>query len=43
VILLLLLVLPFVTQGEISVLHAVMSPIINALVKLIAGQGDAIA
>jgi Zn-dependent protease len=42
VILLLLLVLPFVTQGEISVLHAVMSPIINALVKLIAGQGDAI-
>jgi Zn-dependent protease len=42
VILLLLLVLPFVTQGQISVLHAVMSPIINALVKLIAGQGDAI-
>lgn len=40
-ILLLLLVMPFVTQGQVSLLHEVMSPIINALLDLIVGGGRA--
>jgi Zn-dependent protease len=39
-ILLLLLVLPFLTQGRVSILHEVMAPAINALTGLLAG-GDA--
>jgi len=42
-ILLLLFVLPFVSQGSISILHEVMSPLINGLTELIAGGGKAIA
>lgn len=41
-ILMLLIVAPFVTQGQISLLHTIMSPFINGLTKLIAGQGNVI-
>jgi Zn-dependent protease len=41
-ILMLLLVLPFVTQGQISILHEFMSPLINGLTGLIAGGGRAL-
>jgi Zn-dependent protease len=41
-ILMLLLVLPFVTAGHISILHEVMSPLINGLTNLISGGGDAL-
>ncbi len=37
-ILMLLFVLPLATQGQISVLHHVMSPLINGLTELIGGQ-----
>ena len=40
-ILLLLIVMPFVTQGSVSILHEVMSPLINGLTELIAGGGHA--
>jgi Zn-dependent protease len=40
-ILLLLLVMPFVTQGQVSLLHQVMSPVINALLEVIVGGGRA--
>lgn len=39
-ILILLLVSPLVTQGQISLLHSVMSPIINELTKIMVGQGN---
>lgn len=39
-ILMLLIVLPFATGGSISILHEVMSPIINGLTELISGAGD---
>jgi Zn-dependent protease len=38
-ILMILLVLPFLSGGSISILHEVMSPIINGLTSLIAGGG----
>ena len=38
-ILMILIVLPFVTQGQVSLLHHVMSPLINALVDLVSGAG----
>jgi len=41
-ILMALILLPFVTQGEISILHQIMSPVINGLTELIAGGGRAI-
>jgi Zn-dependent protease len=41
-ILMLLIVMPFVTQGQISLLHSIMSPFINGLTEIIAGQGDVI-
>ena len=41
-ILMLLLILPFVTQGSVSILHEAMSPVINGLTELIAGGGKAI-
>jgi Zn-dependent protease len=41
-ILMILIVLPFVSQGSISILHEVMSPAINGLTELIAGGGRAI-
>jgi Zn-dependent protease len=41
-ILMLLIVLPFVAPGSISILHEIMSPIINGLTKLIAGGGTAL-
>ncbi|HEX5368285.1 MAG TPA: site-2 protease family protein [Dehalococcoidia bacterium] len=41
-ILMLLIVAPFVTQGQISILHEIMSPFINGLTKLIVGQGNVI-
>jgi Zn-dependent protease len=41
-ILMILIVLPFVTQGQVSVLHEVMSPVINGLTEFIAGGGRAI-
>jgi Zn-dependent protease len=40
-ILLILLVMPFVTQGHVSLLHEVMSPVINGLIDIIAGGGRA--
>ncbi|HXH21887.1 MAG TPA: site-2 protease family protein [Dehalococcoidia bacterium] len=39
-ILMLLLILPFVSRGQVSVLHEVMSPLINGLTELFSG-GDA--
>jgi Zn-dependent protease len=42
-ILMLLLILPFVTQGSVSILHEFMSPLINGLTDLIAGGGRALA
>ena len=42
VILMLLLVVPFVTQGQISLLHEFMSPLINGLTKLFVGHGNVI-
>jgi Zn-dependent protease len=36
-ILMLLLVLPLVTQGQVSILHEIMSPLINGLTRLIGG------
>ncbi len=41
-ILLLLIIMPFVTQGSVSILHEVMSPLINGLTELIAGGGRAL-
>src|SRR5207249_11936926 len=41
-ILMILIVLPFVTQGQVSLLHHVMSPLINALVDLVSGAGRVI-
>jgi Zn-dependent protease len=41
-ILMILIIMPFVTQGQVSILHQVMSPVINGLTKLIAGGGRAI-
>jgi Zn-dependent protease len=41
-ILMALILLPFVTQGQISILHQIMAPFINGLTKLIAGGGNAI-
>jgi Zn-dependent protease len=41
-ILMLLIVLPFVAPGSISILHEVMAPIINGLTRLIAGGGTAL-
>lgn len=41
-ILMLLLVIPFVTQGQISVLHELMSPFINGLTELIVGKSNVI-
>jgi len=41
-ILMLLIVLPFVSRGSISILHKVMSPAINGLTELIAGGGRAL-
>lgn len=38
-ILMLLIVMPFVTQGSVSLLHEVMSPVINGLTELIVGGG----
>ena len=38
-ILMLLLVLPFLTQGSVSILHEVMSPAINFLTELFVGVG----
>ena len=42
-ILMILLVLPYVSQGSVSILHEVMAPAINGLTNLIAGSGRAIA
>ncbi len=42
-ILMILLVLPYVSRGEVSLLHEVMSPAINGLTELIAGGGRAVA
>lgn len=42
-ILLLLFLLPLVSQGQISVLHHVLSPLINGLTSLIVGGGEALA
>ena len=39
-ILMLLIVMPFVTQGSVSLLHDVMSPVINGLTQLISGTGE---
>ena len=39
-LLMLLLVLPFLTQGSISILHEVMSPAINFLTELLVGAGS---
>ncbi|HEY7268240.1 MAG TPA: site-2 protease family protein, partial [Dehalococcoidia bacterium] len=39
-ILMALILLPFVTQGQVSILHQIMSPVINGLTRLIAGGGD---
>ena len=41
-ILMALILLPFVTAGQISILHQIMSPVINGLTELIAGGGRAI-
>jgi Zn-dependent protease len=41
-ILLLLIAMPFVTAGQISILHEIMSPVINGLTELIAGGGRAL-
>jgi Zn-dependent protease len=41
-VLMALILLPFVTSGQISILHQVMSPVINGLTELIAGGGRAI-
>jgi len=40
-ILMALILLPFVTSGQISILHEIMSPIINGLTRIIAGGGRA--
>jgi Zn-dependent protease len=37
-ILMLLFILPLATQGQVSVLHHVMSPVINGLTELIGGE-----
>jgi Zn-dependent protease len=42
-ILMLLIVLPFVAPGQVSILHEVMSPVINFLTDVIAGGGQALA
>ena len=42
-ILMLLLVLPFVTQGSVNILYEFMSPLINGLTNLIGGGGRALA
>jgi Zn-dependent protease len=39
-ILMLLVVMPFVTQGHISLLHEIMSPFLNGLAQAIVGGGD---
>ena len=41
-ILMLLIVMPFVSQGSVSLLHEVMSPALNSLTDLIAGSSRAI-
>jgi len=41
-ILMILIVMPFVTQGKVSLLHSIMSPVINGLTRIIAGHGHAI-
>ena len=39
-ILMLLIVMPFVTQGSVSLLHDVLSPVINGLTEVISGTGE---
>jgi Zn-dependent protease len=41
-ILMLLIVLPIVTPGQVSLLHSIMSPLINGLTRLIVGEGNVI-
>ncbi|MPZ49771.1 MAG: site-2 protease family protein [Dehalococcoidia bacterium] len=41
-ILMLLIVMPFVAPGQVSLLHEFMSPLINGLTDLIAGGGRAL-
>ncbi len=41
-ILMILIALPFITQGQVSILRSVMVPVVNVLVDVIAGQGRAI-
>ena len=41
-ILMLLIILPIVSQGSVSILHEVMAPAINGLTDLIAGGGRAL-
>ncbi len=41
-ILMILIALPYVTQGQISILRSVMVPVVNALVDVIAGQSSVI-
>ena len=41
-ILLVLFFLPFLTNGQFSILHEIMSPLINGLSKLIVGSDDAL-
>jgi Zn-dependent protease len=41
-ILLVLIALPFVSQGQVSILHEFMSPLINGLTELIAGGEQAL-
>lgn len=41
-ILMILLVMPFVTAGHVSILHEVMSPVINSLTEAISGGGRAL-
>jgi Zn-dependent protease len=38
VILMLLLILPFVTNGSVSLLHEIMSPAINGITELLVGE-----
>ena len=38
----LLIILPIVSQGSVSILHEVMAPAINGLTDLIAGGGRAL-
>jgi hypothetical protein len=37
-----LIALPYLTDGEISILRSIVVPVVNTVVGVLSGQGDAV-